>query len=131
MNAELSSGTLENTDLKNTDLQAKATVYNLVKEEMTLAGSHLDWGKWIESPTDVPAFSAKSFAAQGASLTPSGTEGWVSWKFHDAVIKVTFNVPAAGNNTHTIECTPANRYKVRCWGTQGKVDEIAYTITPA
>jgi hypothetical protein len=124
MNTEQSTGAPQNTDL-----QVRATVYNLTGQDMILADSDLSWGKWIQSPGNVPSCNPSSFSAQGASLTPSGTEGKASWKLGDAIIRVTFNTPAAGDNTQSIECSPANQYKVRSWGTQGKVNEVAYTIT--
>ncbi len=110
-------------------LQVRATVNNFVGEAMVLTGSDLSWGKWIQTPVDVPAYDDKGFASQGRDSSPSGTEGWATWKLGDATIKVTFSSPFSGDNTQSISCTP-DLYKVSSSGTQGHVNNAVFTIKP-
>jgi hypothetical protein len=118
-------------NLKYEYLQVRASVGNFTKQPMVLTGSDLSWGKWIQSPVDVPGPGMKSFASQGRDMSPSGTEGWATWKIGNAVIRVTFSCPLKGPNDQTIKCTPDNLFKVSCEGTGGDVNTITYSIEPA
>jgi hypothetical protein len=112
-------------------LQVRATVSNFTSQAMVVTGSDLSWGKWIKSPVDTPGYDSSTFASQGRDSSPSGTEGWATWKLGDAVIKVTFSSPFSGSNTQSISCTPEGAYKVSCTGTDGHVNTVSYKIQPA
>ncbi len=112
-------------------LQVQATVINFTDKPMEITGSDLSWGKWIKSPVNVGSYDSSTFASQGRDSSPSGTEGWATWKLGDATIKVTFSSPFVGSNDQSITCTPLGRYKVSATGTSGNVNIVTFTIRPA
>ncbi len=132
MSTETTTAELVNDpSVKMEYLQVRATVANFTGQPMIITGSDLSWGKWISSPVDTPAFDSTSFASQGRDSSPSGTEGWATWKLGNAVIKVTFSSPFTGSNTQSITCTPSGAYKVSAAGTSGNVNFVNYKIQPA
>jgi hypothetical protein len=126
-----STATLHDPQPNYEYLQVQATVINFTDQTMEITGSDLSWGKWIKSPVKVDAYDSSTFASQGRDSSPSGTEGWATWKLGDATIRVTFSCPFIGSNTQTIACTPSGRYKVSATGTGGNVNLVTYTIKPA
>lgn len=111
-------------------LKVEATVNNFTGEEMVLTGSDLSWGKWIQSPVNVPKYDNKGFSSQGRDSSPSGTEGWATWTLGGASVKVTFSSPFSGSNTQTISCS-STKYLVSAKGTDGHVNTVTFTIKPA
>ena len=109
---------------------AVPTVNNFTGEEMVLTGSDLSWGKWIQSPVNVPKYDNKGFSSQGRDSSPSGTEGWATWTLGGASVKVTFSSPFSGSNTQTISCS-STKYLVSAKGTDGHVNTVTFTIKPA
>jgi len=112
-------------------LQVQATVTNSTNQDMTLLGSDLSWGKWIQSPVSTPHGSWSRFSSQGRESSPSGTEGSASWKIGEATIRVTFACPLHGSNSQGITCTPAGQFKVTSQGTGGDVNRIVFVVEPA
>ncbi|HXU46398.1 MAG TPA: aegerolysin family protein [Thermoanaerobaculia bacterium] len=112
-------------------LQVRAKMINYTSEEMIITGSDLTWGKWITSPVNVPAKSDRDFASQGRSSSPSGTEGWATWRIGKANIRVSFARPYNGLPDQRITCEPAIAYRVTSSGTQGDVNHVTFTVSPA
>jgi hypothetical protein len=112
-------------------LQVRATVNNFTSSDMILTGSDLSWGKWMQSPVDTPSGDSSTFSSQGRDSSPSGTEGWATWKIADAVIKVTFSCPLNGHNDQSITCTPLGAFKVSSSGTGGDINSVTYKIQKA
>jgi len=111
-------------------LQVRATVVNFTDQTMILTGSDLSWGKWIQSPVDVPKEDSITFASQGRDSSPSGTEGWASWKIGSATITVNFSCPLHGSNSQSITCdSPA--FIVSATGTGGDVNTVSYKVKKA
>ena len=125
--AEMKSG----VGTKYEYLQVSATVINFTGEPMIITGSNLDWGKWIQSPVDTPPMGVSTFASQGRDSSPSGTEGWATWKIGKATIRATFSCPFIGHNDQTITCDPSGAYRVSAQGTGGNVNSVVYKIFPA
>ncbi|MEP7009581.1 MAG: aegerolysin family protein [Acidobacteriota bacterium] len=115
--------------LKYEYLQVRATVINFTGQTMEVTGSDLSWGKWINSPGNVPANDESSFGSQGRDSSPSGTEGWATWKIGSATIKVTFSCPLHGSNQQSISCTSTD-YVVNVSGTGGDVNYLKFTVKP-
>ncbi len=112
-------------------LQVQATVSNFTDQSMILTGSNLSWGKWMQTPVDVPAQDASNFSSQGRDSSPSGTEGWATWSIGKATITVMFSSPFVGSNTQSITCVPAGAYSVSCNGTGGHVNTCGFKIRRA
>lgn len=110
-------------------LQVRATVMNFTSVPMEISGSDLSWGKWINSPVNVPAYDESGFASQGRDSSPSGTEGWATWKLGNATVKVTFSCPLHGSNQQSISCSSPD-YVVTASGTGGDVNYLKFTIKP-
>lgn len=119
-------------------LQCHATVVNNTKHRLSMI--KLDpgmWGKWMQSPTDVPANSQGGFSAQGRSHSPSGTECTVTFQLVGAdpggLIELHFNVPYAGKTQYNITCTPVGAFKVSLKHNplSSNVGKVTYTINPA
>ncbi len=115
--------------LKYEYLQVRATVMNFTNVPMEVTGSDLSWGKWINSPVNVPAYDESGFASQGRDSSPSGTEGWATWKLGSASVKVTFSCPLHGSNQQSIVCSSTD-YVVTASGTGGDVNYLKFTIKP-
>jgi hypothetical protein len=129
--AEPTTAETNDPNVKMEYLQVRARVINFTGQPMTVTGSDLSWGKWMQSPVSTPAHDSSAFASQGRDSSPSGTEGWATWKLGDATIKVTFSSPFSGSNTQSITCTPQGAYKVSAEGTSGNVNSVTYKIQPA
>jgi hypothetical protein len=113
--------------LKYEYLQVRATVINFTGIPMEIAGSDLSWGKWINSPVNVPANDESSFASQGRDSSPSGTEGSATWKLGTATVRVTFSCPLHGSNEQSITCD-SPQYVVNAAGTGGDVNYLKFTV---
>ncbi len=116
-------------------LQCHATIVNNTGFRLTL--NSIDpgmWGKWMQSPTDVPAYSTGHFAAQGRSMSPSGTEGKITYTLvgsdPGAIITLTFSVPLSGRDRYSITCSPQGAFKVSQQnnGPKENVGRVTYTI---
>lgn len=116
-------------------LQCHATVVNNTDYRLNLIEIDPNmWGKWIQSPTDVPAGSKGEFSSQGRSDSPSGTEAWLKYTLRGsdpgAIIELSFSVPFTGKNNYSIKCTPKGAVKVREEdnGSSGSKGIVTYTI---
>jgi hypothetical protein len=125
------AATTADPSLRYEYLQVRATVNNFTVHDMTITGSDLSWGKWMQSPVNTPSGDSSTFSSQGRDSSPSGTEGWATWKIADAVIRVTFSCPLRGSNEQSITCTPAGKFKVSATGTGGDVNSVIYKIQKA
>jgi len=112
-------------------LQVRATVINFTNDPMIITGSNLDWGKWIQSPVDTPAMGISTFASQGRDSSPSGTEGWATWKIGKATLRGTFSCPLIGHNDQDLTCDPPGAYRVSAQGTGGNINSVVFKILPA
>jgi Aegerolysin len=110
-------------------LQVQATVRNMTGLPMTITGSDLSWGKWMQSPVDVPAGGSITFSSQGRDSSPSGTEGWASWKVGNANVTVDFSCPLHGSNSQSIGSDQAS-VATACNGTGGNVNTCVFYIMP-
>ncbi len=115
--------------LKYEYLQVRATVINFTGIPMEITGSDLSWGKWISSPVNVPANDESGFSSQGRDSSPSGTEGWATWKLGRATVRVTFSCPLRGHNDQSITCDSSD-FVVTATGTGGDVNYLKFTVKP-
>ncbi|MEO6920275.1 MAG: aegerolysin family protein [Collimonas sp.] len=109
-------------------LQVQGTVSNFTQLPMIIKSSNLSWGKWMQSPVDVPSFSNSRFASQGRDSSPSGTEGTATWHIGNAIITIHFGCPLNGSNSQRISCEPPGAFKVTCDGTGGDVNACSFQI---
>jgi len=90
------------------DQHAHIVVHNHTNYRMILTGSNLSWGKWGQSPVDVPSHSHINFDSMGRENSPSGTEGWATWQLEDQPITITvrWDDPYIGSNNFGMESNP-------------------------
>ena len=116
-------------------LQCKATIENKTNYRLSL--NSVDpgmWGKWIQSPTDIPPHGTGHFAAQGRSSSPSGTAGKITYTLvgtdPGAIVTLTFNVPLTGDDGYSISCSPQGAFRVSQTnnGPKQNVGVVTYSI---
>ncbi len=111
-----------------------AIVCNRTSWPMRLTGSNLSWGKWVQTPIDVPPNKDGKFVAQGRDSSPSGTTGWAEWVLEGhpsgmaPKIRVTFDNPAVGPDKVSITCEPRDLVHVQAVQTRGNHNYVTYTI---
>ena len=112
-------------------LQVRGIIINSADTVMIMTGSDLSWGQWIHSPVNVNDKSSSTFACQDRAASPSGTEGWATWKIGDAKIKITFDASYRGSNSQSITCSPKGAYKVTCSDRAGSLNKCTFRVMPA
>lgn len=116
-------------------LRMQCTVTNNSNTPMALTQTQLQWGKWVQAPTNVaPNGGTMVFTACGREASPSGTEGNVSWTISvpdgAIVVSMAFDVPYVGDNAQSFQILPTTGYTCTAsiTGTQGSIDYVGFAV---
>src|SRR3954447_14261476 len=123
--------------VRGEEQHAHLEIHNHTNNLMRLQGADLSWGKWGSStPVDVQPHSHIDFDSMGRENSPSGTEGWASWKlegwYTDTTITVRWNDPYTGSNDSSIDCQPPGAVELHGIGFPSSSSDVYadYTVGP-
>ena len=108
-----------------------ATISNGTGAPLDLADSSLQWGVWVNDPTNtIPPCQSGRFIARGVPGNPIGVVGAVTYLVDGQPVTLQFDRPYNGSHQFTA-VSGAPNIKVTNNEPQGLVANVRYTLTAA